>query len=321
MRIIFLGSSQFSYPSLEILMKSRYEIAGVITQPGRPFGRGQKIRSASVKDLAESSRVPIAQPEKASSIECRELVQEIHPDIIVVVAYGQILSKEFLAIPKYGCVNVHSSLLPKFRGASPINWAIIKGEKKTGVTTIQMDEGMDTGDILLQKETPILADEDAESLSKRLAKLAAEILMETLSLYEEGKAFGTKQQSELSSYTRLLKKEDGQLDWNWKAEQIINLIRGLTPWPGVFSFLEGQRIKLIRGYPIEEKCSDLSPGVILRANVKEGLVVTAGENSLLGITSLQPENKRVMNSADFIQGYRKKLEGMTWSFSEKEYPF
>jgi len=203
MRLVFLGSSDFAYPSLKALIQSHHQIKGFITQPDRPKGRGRHIHPLSLKILALEAGLPIEQPPQIFNPQSMEFIRKIKPDILVVVAYGQILTKNLLAIPIHGCLNVHGSLLPKYRGASPINWAIIEGEQKTGVTTMQMDEGMDTGDILLQKEVAILSEDTAGSLSERMAQLGAEVLLETLTLYETGKVVRIKQNEELATYTRL----------------------------------------------------------------------------------------------------------------------
>jgi len=309
MRLLFLGSSDFAYPSLKALIQSHHQIKGVITQPDRPKGRGRQIQPLSLKTLALEAGLPIEQPQKISNPQSIEYIREIKPDILVVVAYGQILSKNLLAIPIHGCLNVHGSLLPKYRGASPINWAIIEGEQKTGITTMQMDEGMDTGDILIQRQVPILPEDTAGSLSERMAQLGADILLETLTLYEKGKVVRIKQDEEFASYTRLLKKEDGLIHWNQRVERICRMVRGFSPWPGAFSYLDGRRIKLLQTQTID-RCGGERVGEIIGVNRTEGLLVTAGENTLVGITLLQPENKRIMSAWEYAQGFRgEKLEG------------
>ncbi|MEW6380546.1 MAG: methionyl-tRNA formyltransferase [bacterium] len=313
MRIVFFGSADFSCPSLEALVHSRHQVEMVITQPDRPKGRGQRPYPSPVKVLAQQTGLRVEQPEKASSPQGRELVQQAGPELVVVVAYGQILSQSLLSIPVHGCVNVHGSLLPRHRGASPIQWAIIEGDEITGVTTIQMDAGMDTGDILLQKEIAILPDDTAGTLSPRLARLGAEVLMETLAMYEEGKVIRHKQRNDLATYTRLLKKEDGAIDWTQPAEKICRLIRGLNPWPGAFSYLNGRRIKLLQAQIVKQQGGDC-PGRIVHADRREGLVVEAGENSMLAITRLQHEGKQAMSAWEYLQGVRdQELEGQRWS--------
>jgi len=305
MRVVFFGSAEFSCPTLEALMQSHHQIEMVITQPDRPKGRGQQLYPSPVKALALKAGLRVEQPEKASKPEGLELLRQVKPDIGVVVAYGQILSKALLSIPIHGCVNVHGSLLPRHRGASPIQWAIIEGDEKTGVTTIQMDERMDTGDILVQKQIFILPDDTAGTLFEKLSRLGAEALMETLALYEEGKIIPQKQDDSEATYTRLLKKDDGIIDWNQPAGRICRLIRGLNPWPGAFSYLGGRRIKVLQAREIEQQQGgDVTPGQIRRANRREGLIVEAGQNSALAVIQLQPEGKQAMAAWEYIQGLR-----------------
>lgn len=305
MKIVFFGSAEFSCPSLEALIHSHHQVELVITQPDRPKGRGQRLCPSPVKVLAQKAGLRVEQPERASSPQSRQLVQQAKPDIGVVVAYGQILSNALLSIPVHGCINVHGSLLPRHRGASPIQWAIIEGDEKTGVTVIQMDAGVDTGDILLQREEVILPDDTAGTLSARLAQLGAEALLETLSQYEEGKIIRCRQQNELATYSRLLKKEDGLIDWTQPADRICRLIRGLNPWPGAFSYLMGRRIKFLQAKVAEQSQQGYHcPGRIVRASRQEGLVVEAGENSSLALTQIQPEGKEAMPAWEYIQGLR-----------------
>jgi methionyl-tRNA formyltransferase len=315
MKVVFFGSADFSCPSLEALIMSHHQIEMVITQPDRPKGRGRQLYPSAVKTLALKAALRVEQPEKASKPEVQELLRQVKPEIGVVVAYGQILSKTLLSIPTYGCMNVHGSLLPRHRGASPIQWAIIEGDEKTGITTIQMDEKMDTGDILVQKQIIILPDDTAGTLFEKLARLGADALMETLALYEEGKIVRQKQDDTLATYTRLLKKDDGIIDWSQPADRICRLVRGLNPWPGAFSYLCGRRIKVLQASTIEQQQGgDVSPGQIRQANRREGLIVEAGQKSALVITQLQPEGKQPMAAWEYIQGLR--AEGL-----ESQYRF
>jgi len=305
MRVVFFGSADFSCPSLESLIQSHHRIEMVITQPDRPKGRGQQLYPSPVKVLALKAGLRVEQPEKASKPEGQELLRQVKPEIGVVVAYGQILSKALLSIPTHGCVNVHGSLLPRHRGASPIQWAIIEGDEKTGITTIQMDERMDTGDILVQKQIPILPEDTAGTMFEKLSRLGADALMETLALYEEGKIIRQKQDDTMATYTRLLKKDDGIIDWNQPSDRICRMIRGLNPWPGAFSYLNGRRIKVLQARIIEQQQGgDVSPGQIRQANHREGLIVEAGQNSALVVTQLQPEGKQVMAAWEYVQGIR-----------------
>ncbi len=303
--MVFFGSADFSCPSLEALIQSHHQIELVITQPDRPKGRGQQLHPSPVKALALKAGLRVEQPEKASKPQGQELVRQVNPQIGVVVAYGQILSKALLSIPTQGFVNVHGSLLPRHRGASPIQWAIIEGDEKTGITTIQMDERMDTGDILVQKQIFVLPDDTAGTLFEKLSRLGADALMETLALYEEGKIIRQKQDDTLATYTRLLKKDDGIIDWNQPADRICRLIRGLNPWPGAFSYLNGRRIKMLQARVIEQQeGGDVSPGQIRQANRREGLIVEAGQNSALAVIQLQPEGKQVKAAWEYFQGIR-----------------
>ena len=314
MRIIFFGSSDFAVPSLKALIRSHHQIVGMICQPDKPRGRGRKTCPLPVKAIATEAGLHIEQPPKASAPQSIERIRRLEPDVIVVVAYGQILSKELLAVPALGCINVHGSLLPRYRGASPIHWAIIEGEEITGVTTMKMDEGMDTGDIILKREIPIFPDETAGELADRMAHIGAEVLMETLTLYETGEVTLTRQKDELATYARLLKKKDGLIDWNRTAEHICRLIRGLTPQPGAFSFFNGRRIKVMQARALERQAGGNRPGQVIGVSREDGLVTAVGQDTLLGITLLQPENKRPMNVWEFIQGlHGEKLEGTYWS--------
>ena len=318
MRLVFLGSSDFAYPSLKALIHSHHQIKGVITQPDRPKGRGRQIHPLCLKTLALEAGLPIEQPLKVSNPESMEFIRKIKPDIMVVVAYGQILPETLLAIPNHGCINVHGSLLPKYRGASPINWAIIEGDQKTGITTMQMDAGMDTGDIVMQRQIPILSEDTAGSLSERMAQLGAEVLLETLNLYEKDKVIRTKQDEKCATYTRLLKKEDGLIYWNQRAERICRLVRGFSPWPGAFSYLDRRRIKVLQTQIID-RCGGERIGEIVGLSRTDGLQVCAGEKTVVGITLLQPENKRIMTAWEFAQGFQgQKLEGRCLSSLPKE---
>ena len=317
MRLIFFGSSDFACPSLKALIQSHHQIKAVITQPDKPKGRGRQLQPLSLKTIALEAGLSVKQPSKVSDPRNIELIRQIMPDIIVVVAYGQILPKSLLAIPIHGCLNVHGSILPKFRGASPINFAIIEGEQKTGITTMQMDEGMDTGDILLQREISIFPEDTAGSLSDRMAQLAAEVLLETLTLYETGNVVKIKQNGEFATYTRLLRKKDGLIDWSLRAERICRLVRGFNPWPGAFSYLDGKRIKLLRAQTLGRLGSN-NLGQILEVNHRDGLVVASGGNTVVGITLLQPENKRIMTGWEYAQGFQGKKYGREMIFRAEE---
>lgn len=316
MRIVFWGSAEFSCPSLEALIHSHHQVVGVVTQPDKPMGRGLLTSLSPVKKIALEHGLPLEQPPKAASQQHAERIRQLAPEIMVVIAYGQILSQALLDIPPCGGVNVHGSLLPKYRGASPINWAIIEGELKTGVTTIQMDKGMDTGDILLQREMPIFPEDTAATLAERMAQLGAEVLLETLSFFEQGQVRRIKQNEQEATYTRLLKKEDGLIIWTRSAEEICRLIRGTNPWPGAFSYLDGGRIKVLQAHVLDPSLysgDEYQPGRIREVNRKDGIIVSAGQGSFLGITFLQPESKKAMSGWDYAQGGRgKEIVGHDW---------
>lgn len=299
LRVIFMGTPRFACPSLQRLIDRGDEIAAVVTQPDRPKGRGQKPLPPPVKEVAERHGLPVLQPVKVRAPEFIESVREMNPDVVVVVAFGQILPKALLEIPRYGCINVHASLLPRYRGAAPLNWCIINGETETGVTTMQMDPGLDTGDMLLKKATPIGPDEDACSLHDRLSLIGADVLHETLDLLVRGKLAPEKQDDALSCYAPLLKKEDGCIDWNRDARTIHNLVRGMTPWPGAFTYLDGKLVKVYRARIGEGRGT---PGTVLAAS-RDGIEVACGDGSLL-LDELQLEGKKRLPVRDFLAGCR-----------------
>lgn len=299
LRVIFMGTPEFACPTLQRLIDRGDEVLAVVTQPDRPKGRGQKMVPPPVKELAERHGMPVLQPLKVRAPEFIESVREMNPDVIVVVAFGQILPKALLEAPKYGCINVHASLLPRYRGAAPLNWCIINGETETGVTTMLMDVGLDTGDMLLKKATPIDPDEDTSSLHDRLSLIGADILHETLDLLVQGKLVPEKQDDALSSYAPILKKEDGRIDWTRDALSIRNLVRGMTPWPGAFTSLDGKLVKVYRARIGE---GEGAPGTVL-ATGRDGIEVACGGGSLL-LDELQLEGKKRLPARDFLAGCR-----------------
>lgn len=299
LRVIFMGTPQFACPTLQRLIDRGDEIPAVVTQPDRPKGRGQKSVPPPVKELAERHGLPVLQPIKVRAPEFIESVREMNPDVVVVVAFGQILPKALLEIPRYGCINVHASLLPRYRGAAPLNWCIINGEIETGVTTMLMDVGLDTGDMLLKKATPINPDEDTSSLHDRLSLIGADLLQETLDLLVQGKLVPEKQDDALSCYAPMLKKEDGLIDWTRDARTIRNLVRGMTPWPGAFTYLDGKLVKVYRARIGEGKGT---PGTVLAAG-RDGIEVACGGGSLL-LDELQLEGKKRLPVRDFLAGCR-----------------
>lgn len=299
LRIVFMGTPEFACPTLQKLIDRGEQVVAVVTQPDRPKGRGQQMMPPPVKVLAERHGIPVLQPLKVRTQENIEQIRELAPDLIVVVAFGQILPKALLDIPLKGCINVHASLLPRYRGAAPLNWCIINGETETGVTTMLMDVGLDTGDMLLKKTTPIDPDEDASSLHDRLALIGAEALAETLDLLVAGKLVPEKQDEALTNYAPLLKKEHGSIDWTRDAASIKNQVRGMTPWPGAYTELDGKTLKICR---VRVGNASGKPGSVLAAD-RNGLEVACGAGSII-VEELQLEGKKRLSTRDFLAGFR-----------------
>jgi methionyl-tRNA formyltransferase len=297
-RIIFMGTPAFACPTLQTLLDRNEQIVAVYTQPDRPKGRGQKLQPPPVKELACAHDIPVFQPPKVRAAEVIDQIRELQPDLIVVVAFGQILPKALLDIPPYGCVNVHASLLPRYRGAAPLNWCLVNGETETGVTTMLMDVGLDTGPMLLKKATPIEPDEGIDTLHDRMAALGADLLAETLDGLAAGSIIPESQDDAASCYAPLLKKEHGQISWYKPALAIHNLVRGLAIWPGAVTRLQGEPLKLFR---TAVGNASGRPGEILSAD-KNGIEVACGQGSLL-ITELQAAGARRMDAASFLAGH------------------
>ena len=300
MRIVFLGTPDFGVPSLKALVEAGHDVAGVFTQPDKPKGRGNKMLPSPVKVCAQALDIPVFQPVKIR-VDGVEDLRALAPDLCVTAAFGQILSQEILDIPKIGTVNVHSSLLPKYRGSAPINWAIMEGETVTGVTTMMTDKGLDTGDILLKREVPILPGETAEELTARLSPIGAELLIETIRRLTAGNCPRTPQNEAEASYFPMLKKEMGDIDWSLPAEKIVNLVRGLTPWPGTcFTWGENETVKVWKADIAENP--GLEPGKIISADAKRGLIIAAGEKAVRVLEMQAPGGKR-MNAKDYLRGH------------------
>ncbi|GAB4560473.1 MAG: methionyl-tRNA formyltransferase [Geothermobacteraceae bacterium] len=296
-RTVFMGTPDFACPSLQGLIDAGCNLVGVFTQPDRPSGRGRKLTPPPIKVLAEQAGIPVFQPERLRRPEAVEQLRQLAPDLVVVVAYGQILPKSVLDTPRFGCINVHASLLPRYRGAAPINKAIIDGETVTGVTTMYMDEGLDTGDMLVKMSLEIGPDETAGQLHDRLALLGRQAMDETLKRLCAGTLERTPQNDDESCYAPMMKKEDGAIDWSLSAERIHNLVRGLDPWPSAYSWLDGQLLK-IYGTRVVEGAG--VPGTLIDSGT-EGLTVACGEGALL-IREVQLAGKRRMPVADFLRG-------------------
>jgi methionyl-tRNA formyltransferase len=310
LKIVFMGTAELSCASLEKLARDgNFKIVTVVTQSDKPKGRELKLQFSPVKILAEKLKLPVLQPAKAGDEKFISELRELKPDLIVVVAYGQILPQSILDLPKFGCLNVHTSLLPKYRGASPIQSAILNGETETGVTIMKMDAGLDTGEIISQARTPILPEDSSTTLHDRLAQIGAELLVETIPDYVAGKILPKPQPAEGASYAAKIKKEDGKIDWNLSAQEILNRLRAFTPWPGVFTFLDGKLLKIWKGSLAEEwnkeaplvSLEPIKPGTILSAD-KNGISVTCGKD-FLWITELQREGGRRMSAQEFLAGH------------------
>jgi len=303
LRVLFMGTAELSCDSLRALIESpACEVVGVVTQPDRPKGRDLKLQPSPVKVLGLSAKLPVLQPERARSAEFLEVLRGLQPDLIVVAAYGQILPPSILELPRFGCLNVHTSLLPKYRGAAPIQWAILNGEAETGVTIMKMDAGLDTGDILTQATTPIHAEDDSPTLHDRLARMGAELLVRTLPDYVAGKTPGRPQPAEGVSYAPKIKKQDGLIDWAQAARAVWNRVRGLVPWPGAFSHLPCQpQPSLLKIWQAEVVDRTGRPGEVLQAD-PAGLVVGCGREAL-GVLMLQRESGRRMGAREFLAGH------------------
>lgn len=312
MRVIFMGTPDFAVPTLQALADSGQTIVGVFTQPDRPAGRGKKLKPSPVKVAAEELGLPIFQPETIKTNLWIEQLKDLSPEIIIVVAYGQILPKEILQLPNRGCINVHASLLPAYRGAAPIHWAVMSGETVTGVTTMLMNEGLDTGDMLLKKEIVISHESTTGQIHDKLAALGAELLIDTLHQLEMGSIIPTPQAGD-SNYAPLLKREHERLDWSRRALDLHNQIRGLNPWPGAFATFRGENLKIWRSIPflsleraeIEKgakysKLGSSDPGQIIQV-LGDSLLVQTGEG-ILRIFEVQPAGKRSMPARDFFNG-------------------
>lgn len=304
MRLIFMGTPDFAVGTLEALLAAGHEVALVVTQPDKPKGRGKALQFSPVKEAALSRQIPVYQPRRVRDAESVAYLSSFAPDLIVVVAFGQILPKEVLDLPKHCCVNVHASLLPKYRGAAPIQWAILNGEDTTGVTTMRMDEGMDTGDIILTEEVPLLPDETGGSLFGRLAEVGAKLCVRTLSAIEDGSATFTPQEHGLATYTTMIKKEMGRLDFGRSAIELERLIRGLNPWPSAYTRYGDKTLKVwkagVEAQGSRRSDEEMPPGTVVCAE-KGKLLVQTGEG-LLSLLEVQLEGKKRMDIGAFLRG-------------------
>lgn len=299
LKTIFMGTPDFAVPCLEVL-QDKTEILAVITQPDRPKGRGHNMQPSPVKVKALEYGLPVLQPEKIKTEEFTAELEKMQPDLIVVVAFGQILSQRILDIPRLGCVNVHASLLPRYRGAAPIHWSIINGEKKTGVTTMLMDAGLDTGDMLLKDEVEITAEMTTEELHDKLMAMGGRLLAETIDGLAEGTIVPEQQDDSLSNYAGMLKKETGHIDWHKSAQDIHNLIRGLNSWPVAWSIKDGKNYKFWKTRSEAGK-TDQAPGTVVEIR-KNSFCIAAGDG-IVEVLEIQPPSKKRMSAGDLIRGH------------------
>ncbi len=303
MKIVFMGTPDFSVGALDALVEAGHEIIAVVTQPDKPKGRSGQMQFPPVKECALRHGLTVLQPVKIKTPEWVDKLRELKADVFVVAAFGQILSKEILDMPKYGCVNIHASLLPKYRGAAPINWAIINGEKETGVTIMQMNEGVDTGDMLSHVVVPIAPKETAESLFDKLAKAGAELIVETLPKLEAGEIIPVPQDESQSSHVKMMNKSLGKIDWNQDAVVIERLVRGLNSWPSAYTYYQGKSVKLW-DCDVVEAAAKAVPGTII-AVAKDSFDVATG-NGALRVLELQLEGKKRMDTKSFLLGNQWK---------------
>jgi len=302
-RVIFMGTPDFAVPALRQLLNGPDKVVAVVTQPDRPKGRGKKLTPPPVKVAAEEAGIPVLQPTKIRTEEFAATLKSFNPDLIVVAAYGRILPASILELPRLGCINIHGSLLPRHRGAAPIQWAVIRGDKQAGVTIMQMDVGMDTGDILLPAAIPVSEDETAGSLFGRLAELGGATLRQALDLLRQDKLPPIQQDHTLATAAPPLTKEDGCLDWNQSATELHCLIRGLDPWPGAYSFIDGQRFRFFAPEVIHRQSEQPAGTLILGDH--QGLLITTAQDCLL-IKELQPEGKKRMTVEAYLCGHPLK---------------
>ena len=300
MKIVFMGTPDFAVPCLEALIKSGYDVCGVFTQPDKPKGRGYALAPPPVKVTALENNIPVYQPTTLKDGEALKILNELSPDCIVVVAYGKILPKDILDLPRYGCINVHASLLPKYRGAAPIQWSVINGETETGVTTMYMDVGLDTGDMIMKKSCEICENETAGQPHDKLSSLGAQLIVDTLKALENGSATREKQDDSQSCYSPMLDKSLCRIDWNQSAQQVHNKVRGLSPWPVAVASINGKKVKIHQTV----KCADSgTPGEIISLSP---LTVACGCGSVI-INELQLEGKKRMDSGSFLNGHKLSI--------------
>lgn len=302
-RVVFMGTPEFAVPSLDALLDAGYEVVGAFTQPDRPVGRGHKLAACPVKQRALERGVPVFQFERVRRQEGLDALRALNPDVVVTAAFGQILSRKLLEVPAHGTVNVHASLLPKYRGAAPINWCIINGETEAGVTTMLTDIGVDTGDMLLSRKTPIGDMETAGELTERLSQIGAELLIETLDKYLKGEITPVKQDESQMSHQPMLDREMARIDWTRSAKEISCLVRGMNPWPCAFTTLSGGNLKIYMAKPADIDAQCAQCGQVIESSAKKGLFVACGEG-VLEIIEMQAPNAKRMAAKAYLMGKR-----------------
>jgi methionyl-tRNA formyltransferase len=300
MNLLFCGTPQFAVPTLEKLLAEGFAIELVVSQPDEPSGRGYEVKPPPVKQVAERAGIQVFQPAKLKDPATQQFLSQYHPDAIVVVAYGRIIPPWMIELPRLGCINLHASLLPKYRGAAPIQWAIMRGETVTGVTTMKIDPGMDTGDILLVREIPIRDDDTTETLSASLSRIGADLMIDTLRGLERGEITPRPQDHSLATMAPMLKKEDGRIDWSLTAREISWRVRGLRPWPGAYSTFRGKNLHVWSAAVAETRPSPLEPGTLLGGAGK--LLVACGEGTQLELKEVQLEGRKRLVARDFLNG-------------------
>ena len=302
-RIVYMGTPDFAVEPLEAIIKAGYEVAAVVTQPDKQKGRGKEVKMTPVKECALRHGIPVFQPVKIKEPEAVAELEKYQADLFVVAAFGQLLSEEILNMPEYGCINIHASLLPAYRGAAPIQWAVLNGEKESGVTIMQMDKGLDTGDMLLKRSVELSPKETGDSLHDKLMHLGAELIVEALSKLEKGELVPEKQKDELSSYAKKLTKAMGQIDWSKDAVSLERWIRGLNSWPSAYTFFGGKTLKIWEAQVAEENgAQKAEPGHVVSVS-REGFTVACGQGALQ-ILSLQLEGKKRVLTREFLLGYQ-----------------
>lgn len=305
-RIVFMGTPAFSVPILEALIKSNYDVIGVVTQPDRPVGRKKVMTYSPVKEAALNYNIPVLQPEKISGSEEMEKIIEWKPDLIVTAAFGQFLPTRLLEVPKFGSINVHASLLPKYRGGAPVHYALIKGEKETGISIIYMEKKMDAGDILAQRSLTITKQDDVGTLFERLSIMGRDLLIEIIPALLKGEVNPIPQDEDKVTFSPNIKREEERIDWYKTAEEIDYQVRGMRPWPGAYTILNGNRIKIADVTPLTDNFYQEEPGTITEIQ-KDSLVVMCGDRTALSINRLQPSGKKLMTISAYLNGVGKEV--------------